>query len=66
MKLPDGVKPTITDRDFTVATIAGSGGKDEEETPAAGAAPAADAKAAGGKPGAAAPAAAKEAPKGKK
>lgn len=66
VKLPDGVKPTITDRDFTVATIAGSGGKDEEETPAAGAAPAADAKAAGGKPGAAAPAAAKEAPKGKK
>ena len=66
VKLPDGVKPTITDRDFTVATIAGSGGKDEEETPAAGAAPAADAKAAGGKPGAAAPAAAKQAPNGKK
>src|SRR5690606_10729881 len=41
--LPDGVKPTITDRDFTVATIAGSGGKDEEEAPAAGAAAAAPA-----------------------
>ena len=62
--LPEGVKPTITDRDFTVATIAGTGGKDEEETPAAGAAaPAAEA----GKAAAAAPAAAaKEAPKGKK
>jgi large subunit ribosomal protein L25 len=24
VKLPDGVKPTITDRDFTIATIAGS------------------------------------------
>ena len=25
--LPDGVKPTITDRDFTIATIVGKGGK---------------------------------------
>ncbi|HRD78237.1 MAG TPA: 50S ribosomal protein L25, partial [Hyphomicrobiaceae bacterium] len=24
VKLPEGVKPTITDRDFTVATIAGA------------------------------------------
>lgn len=77
VKLPDGVQPTITDRDFTVATIAGAGGRGEEEAaPAAGAAPAAaaaDAKApaaAGAKApaaGAKAPAAgAKEAPKGKK
>jgi large subunit ribosomal protein L25 len=57
--LPAGVKPTIIDRDFTIATIAGSGGKDEEETPAAGAA-AAPAAADGKAP------AAKEAPKGKK
>lgn len=73
--LPEGVKPTIIDRDFTIATIAGSGGKDEDEAPAAAgaAAPAGDAKAApaaaaGGKapaPGKAA-APAKEAPKGKK
>jgi large subunit ribosomal protein L25 len=74
--LPEGVKPTIADRDFTIATIAGTGGKDEDETPAAAAAaPAGDAaKAAGAAPkaGGAAPAAAagkpaaKEAPKGKK
>jgi large subunit ribosomal protein L25 len=71
--LPDGVKPTIADRDFTIATIAGSGGKDEEETPAAGAAAApgaADAKpgttAAPAAAGAAKAPAAKEAPKGKK
>ncbi len=57
--LPEGVQPTISDRDFTIATIAGSGGKDEEETPAAGGAPAADAKAAAGaKPAAGAKAAA--------
>jgi large subunit ribosomal protein L25 len=67
--LPQGVRPTIIDRDFTIATIAGSGGKDEEETPAAGAAPAAPAADAKSAAGAAAPAAApaaKEAPKGKK
>jgi large subunit ribosomal protein L25 len=31
--LPDGVEPTITDRDFTVATIASPGGgvKNEDE-----------------------------------
>jgi large subunit ribosomal protein L25 len=71
--LPAGVKPTIIDRDFTIATIAGSGSKDEEETPAAGAAAApaaADGKApaAAASPAAAAakaPAAA-AAPKGKK
>ena len=68
--LPEGVKPTIADRDFTIATIAGTGGKDDEDTPAAAAAAPAggDAKAA---PAAAATAAkaapaAKEAPKGKK
>ncbi len=33
IELPDGVKPTIMDRDFTVATIAGAGrGSVEEET----------------------------------
>ncbi len=77
--LPQGVKPTIADRDFTIATIAGSGSKDDEEAPATAgaaapaaagaAAPAGKAAAAGGKPaaGAAAPAAgAKEATKGKK
>jgi len=71
--LPEGVKPTIADRDFTIATIAGSGSKDEDEAPAAGAAAAAPAAAADGKAPAAAPAAgaakapaAKEAPKGKK
>lgn len=53
--MPEGVTPTITDRDFTVATIAGTGGKgggEEEEAPAeaAAAAPAeaGDAKAAAG------------------
>jgi len=29
--LPDGVAPTITDRDFTIATIAGAGPEVEEE-----------------------------------
>jgi len=68
--IPDGVKPVIANRDFTIATIAGSK-KDEEETPAAegaAAAPAGDAKAAApaaGAKGAAAPAAAKAAPAAK-
>lgn len=80
LKLPDGVRPTIGDRDFTVATVAGALTKEEEVTPvagapAAGAAPAAaagDAKAApaaGGKAAAGAaakPAAAKPAAGGKK
>ncbi len=48
--MPEGVKPVISNRDFTVATIAGAK-KDDEETPAAAAAegaaaPAGDAKAA--------------------
>ena len=36
--LPDGVEPTITDRDFTVATIASPGGgvKNEDEDGEAG------------------------------
>ena len=36
VKLPEGVVPTISDRDFTVATIAGRGAEDtgEEETEA--------------------------------
>ena len=57
--LPDGVRPTITDRDFTVATVAAPTVQTEEEIkPAAAAegAPAAGA-AAGAAPGAAAGAA---------
>lgn len=75
IKMPEGVRPTIGDRDFTVATIAGALTK-EEETPAAGAAapgaaPAAgDAKAAapaaGGAKAAAPAAGAKAAPAAKK
>ncbi len=47
VKLPEGVTPTISDRDFTIATIAGrlkDDGGDEAEA-AAAAAPAAEAKA---------------------
>ena len=56
INLPEGVRPTIADRDFTVITIAGRKAKDDvaEDKPAA-AADAAAAPAAGGK--AAAPAA---------
>ncbi len=45
--LPEGAEPAITDRDFTIATIAGRGGKQEveEEAPAADAVPAAKAAA---------------------
>ncbi|MGI9382944.1 MAG: 50S ribosomal protein L25/general stress protein Ctc [Methyloligellaceae bacterium] len=32
VKLPEGALPTITDRDFTVATIAGRAAEEEEET----------------------------------
>jgi large subunit ribosomal protein L25 len=35
--MPEGVEPTITDRDFTVATIAAPGGSQEEETDEEGA-----------------------------
>ncbi|MEP3277613.1 MAG: 50S ribosomal protein L25/general stress protein Ctc [Stappiaceae bacterium] len=31
VSLPDDVTPTITDRDFTIATIASAGGQDDEE-----------------------------------
>lgn len=40
VKLPEGCKPTIADRDFTIATIAAPSGM-KEEAPAAAAAPAA-------------------------
>lgn len=62
IKLPEGVRPTITDRDFTVITIAGRKAKDDvvEDKPAAAAdavaAPAAGAAAAAPAKGAAAPA----------
>jgi large subunit ribosomal protein L25 len=71
VKLPEGVRPTITDRDFTIATIAGAVKQDVDEaapgtTPADGAASAegaaaaagGDAKAAAGGAKGAAPAAA--------
>jgi large subunit ribosomal protein L25 len=32
VNLPSNVQPVISDRDFTIATIAGAGGKEEEET----------------------------------
>ena len=57
IKLPADASPAIADRDFTIATISGRGGKSEEEpaaAPAAAAVPAAKAKAPAG--GAAAPA----------
>lgn len=38
VNLPDGVTPTITDRDFTIATIVGKGGKRDQEDEAAEAA----------------------------
>lgn len=44
IELPAEVTPAITDRDFTVITVTGRGGKDEE-APAEGAAPAAKAAA---------------------
>lgn len=61
--MPEGVRPTITNRDFTVATIAGH--RQDDEGPSAGApgAAAPDAAAAGGDAKAAAPAA--KAPAGK-
>ena len=42
--LPEGVRPTVTDRDFVVATVTGRMAEVEEVTPeAAAAAPAAEA-----------------------
>ena len=52
--MPDGVKPVIANRDFTIATIAGAKNKDDEEAAAsAGDAAAADPKAAAAAKGAA-------------
>lgn len=64
IKMPDGVRPTIQGRDFTVATVAGALAKEEETaTPGATAEGAAPAAAAAGDAKAAAPAAgAKAAP----
>ncbi|HMM63386.1 MAG TPA: 50S ribosomal protein L25, partial [Mesorhizobium sp.] len=42
VKLPAGVKPVISDRDFTIATIAGTAAAKSEEE--AGAAPASEAQ----------------------
>ena len=42
IKLPEGAEPTITDRDFTIATIAGRGGKAQAEDAAEDAAGAAE------------------------
>jgi len=46
VKLPEGVRPTITNRDFTICTIAGAV-RQEEEAPAPGQAAAAEGAAAG-------------------
>ncbi|MFN7179585.1 50S ribosomal protein L25/general stress protein Ctc [Hyphomonas sp.] len=59
IKLPKDASPSITDRDFTIATIAGRGGKADEEpaaAPTADAVPAAKAKAPAAGAAAAAPA----------
>lgn len=46
--LPEGVRPTITERDFTIATVAGSSGaREETQAAAATPAPAPEAPAAG-------------------
>ena len=63
--LPEGVRPGIANRDFTIATIAGVRKEEEAATdaaPAAGAAPAAAAKGAAPAAGAKAPAAGGKAP----
>jgi large subunit ribosomal protein L25 len=60
VKLPEGIRPVIADRDFTIATVAGRSAKDEvvDEKPAAaaaeGAVPAEGAAAEGAAPAAAA------------
>ena len=51
--MPDGVKPTIINRDFTVATIAGAVAEEVEKPAADAAATPEDAAAAGAAPGAA-------------
>jgi len=62
IKLPEGVKPTIINRDFTVATVAGHK-LEEEPTPGAEAAAAEGVAPAEGEEGAAAPAEAGDAAK---
>jgi large subunit ribosomal protein L25 len=64
LKLPDGVRPTITDRDFTVATIVGRAA--EEPVPGAAAAEAAEPGVEGAEPAAAEAAVDKEKPKEEK
>lgn len=44
IQLPQGATPTVKDRDFTIATIVGRAAEEEAATPAADAAPAADAE----------------------
>jgi large subunit ribosomal protein L25 len=61
VEMPEGVRPVIANRDFTIATVAGAK-KEEEEAPTPGAAAAADAGAAAAAGGKAAPAAAAAAP----
>lgn len=64
VKVPEGVTPTITDRDFTIATIVGRGASTGDEDGTTGATAGADATAdASGSDSAKAPAAAKAAPK---
>lgn len=62
IELPKGARPAITDRDFTVATVAGRGSKDEEETATAATAAAATATAAAAPAAGAAKAPAAKAP----
>lgn len=62
VKLPKGVKPTISDRDFTVATVAAPAAVVSAEASAPAAAAAAAPAAAAGAKGAAAPAAGAKAP----
>ena len=52
VKLPEGVEPTIKDRDFTIATIAGAVKQEEEVVAAAAAAEGAAAEGAAAAPGA--------------
>ena len=52
MKLPENVKPTITERNFTVATIVGRAAEEEAKPTAAAAVPEAGAEAAAGAEGA--------------
>jgi large subunit ribosomal protein L25 len=66
VNMPEGVKPVIQNRDFTIATVAGAVKQAEEPAAAAAAAPAAGAAAAAGAKGAAPAAAAGKAAAGGK